>query len=49
MAKVKTTGSTRQHYEHTPKKTKQGGRKPKRSTMNRDEKRNAKPYRGQGR
>lgn len=48
MAKVKTSLAKSAH-EPVHKRTKQGTGKVKRSSMNKAEKRNHKPYRGQGR
>ena len=45
MAKVNTSGKA---HTSVVKRTSQGGKKPKTSSMTRTEKRNHKKYRGQG-
>ena len=46
---VKKGGGTSVKHETIKKRTSQGGKKPKTSTMNKNQKRNLKKYRGQGR
>ena len=48
MAKVKETGTAKLLTASKYKKTNQGGVNPKRSSMNKDQKRSYKTYRGQG-